>query len=96
MPYAEGRVPRGHQHFVEVAGNYPETSSVKPFETSPHERKGTIMGTSPVVRSTTSALLDRSHRRTLVSPSRPNRGSGFTFRPMRPEAELSTQGRSTI
>ena len=54
------------------------------------------MGTSPVVRSTTSALLDRSHRRTLVSPTRSNRSSSFTFRPMRREAELAGEGGSTI
>lgn len=54
------------------------------------------MGTSPVVRSTTSALLDRSHRRTLVAPTRASRDSGFTFRPMRREAELPLQGRSMI
>ncbi|WP_291525144.1 hypothetical protein [Branchiibius sp. NY16-3462-2] len=54
------------------------------------------MGTSPVVRSTTSALLDRSHRRTLVSPARNTRTSAFTFRPMRREAELAVEGGRTI
>ncbi|MFC6714045.1 hypothetical protein [Branchiibius cervicis] len=52
------------------------------------------MGTSPVVRSTTSALLDRTHRRTLVSSARLNGDSSFTFRPMRREADLPAQGRS--
>lgn len=54
------------------------------------------MGTSAVVRSTTSALLDRSHRRSLVSSTRTPRTSSFTFRPMRREAELTAQGRATV
>ncbi|PWJ25410.1 hypothetical protein ATK17_1530 [Branchiibius hedensis] len=54
------------------------------------------MGTSPVVRSTTSALLHRTHRRTLISHPRNDRDSTFTFRPMRREAELATEGRPAI
>lgn len=52
------------------------------------------MGTSPVVRSTTSALLDRTHRRTLATSTRADSGSPFTFRPMRREADLPARGRN--
>lgn len=52
------------------------------------------MGSSPVVRSTTSALLERSHRHLLATTEHHDRTRrdvpAYRFRPMRREAELDS------
>lgn len=53
------------------------------------------MGSSPVVRSTTSSLLQRSHRHVLATTAHRDRTRGeqpaYRFRPMRREADLIRQ-----